>query len=50
MKSDDHRANILKGKYRYFGIGHKKSGGWLWVTVVFESRKDPGTTLSMPSC
>jgi uncharacterized protein YkwD len=49
MGSAGHRANILKGKYRYFGIATKKGNGWLWTTVIFESKKDPGTVLSMPN-
>jgi hypothetical protein len=28
----------------------KKKGGYAWAAVVFESRRNPGTTLSMPSC
>lgn len=47
MRSSTHRDNIL-GRYRHFGIGIKRSGGRLWTTVVFSSRRNPGTTLSMP--
>jgi uncharacterized protein YkwD len=50
MKSSGHRANILRKSYRHVGVGTKRAGGWLWVSVVFEARKNPGTTLSMPKC
>lgn len=50
MDSLSHRENILRSGYRYIGVGTKRAGGKLWVTVVFEGRKNPGTTLSMPSC
>jgi uncharacterized protein YkwD len=49
MASPGHRANIL-GRYRWVGIGTRVVRGRLWVTVVFESRRDPGTTLQMPKC
>lgn len=50
MRSPIHRANILLGTYNHVGVGTKKANGKLWVTVVFEARTDPGTTLPMPSC
>ena len=50
MGSPVHKANILKSAYRHLGVGVKKKGAYVWTTVVFESRRNPGTTLSMPSC
>ncbi|MGH2751623.1 MAG: CAP domain-containing protein [Actinomycetota bacterium] len=50
MKSPSHKANILNGKFKYVGVGSKKAHGHLWVTVVFQASKNPGTTLSMPKC
>ena len=50
MRSSPHRANILKSSYRHVGVGVKKKGGRVWTSVVFESRRNPGTTLKMPSC
>jgi uncharacterized protein YkwD len=50
MNSPEHRANILDTGYRYVGIGTVQKGSILWVTVIFESRRNPGTRLSMPSC
>lgn len=50
MKSTTHRANILKPAFRHIGVGVSNHAGEKWITVVFESRQDPGTTLSMPSC
>jgi uncharacterized protein YkwD len=48
MNSEVHKDNILKSEFRYVGVGTVKKGGWLWTTVIFESKKDPGTTLGMP--
>ena len=50
MNSPAHRANNLAGDFRFVGIGTKRKGGRLWVTVVFESGRNPGTRLWMPSC
>lgn len=35
MNSRPHRRNILYRGYRYVGIGAVKSGGRMWVTVLF---------------
>jgi uncharacterized protein YkwD len=45
MDSPSHRANILYSGFRYVGIGAKQANGRLWVTVIFESRADPGSPL-----
>lgn len=50
MDSQVHKDNILKEPFRHVGVGVIKKGEYLWVTVVFESKKNPGTTLNMPSC
>ena len=50
MRSSAHKANILGGKYRFFGVAAMQAKGNLWVTVVFESKRNPGTTLNMPDC
>jgi uncharacterized protein YkwD len=50
MASPAHKANILGRKFRYVGVATKQINGFLWVTVVFESKRNPGTTLSMPKC
>lgn len=50
MGSKTHRANILKPAFRHVGVGVSHHEGEKWITVVFESRRDPGTTLAMPSC
>lgn len=50
MGSPAHKANILKSSYRHVGVGVRKKGGYVWSAVVFESRKNPGTTLKMPKC
>lgn len=50
MDSPAHRANILLGSYRYVGVGVVNRDGRMWVTVLFEGRSDPGTTLRMRRC
>lgn len=45
MDSPSHRSNILYSNFRYVGIGAKQAHGRLWVTVIFESRADPGSPL-----
>lgn len=50
MASESHRRNILGRHYRHIGVGSKMKFGRSWVTVIFESKKDPGTTLEMPDC
>jgi uncharacterized protein YkwD len=50
MGSVTHRTIILKSNYRYVGVGTKKKYGLVWVTEVFESKRNPGTTLNMPHC
>lgn len=50
MHSSGHRANILRSGWRHVGVGTVHAGGILYVTVIFESRRDPGTKLNPPSC
>lgn len=50
MASPPHRENILHGPFRHVGVGTSIAAGQLWVTVIFEARKNPGTRLRMPSC
>ncbi|MGH2820125.1 MAG: CAP domain-containing protein [Actinomycetota bacterium] len=50
MGSAGHRANVLHRAYRYVGVGATRGHGRLWVTVIFESARNPGTRLPMPPC
>lgn len=45
MNSPAHKENVLYPTYRHVGVGVKKVAGVMWVTVIFEARKNPGTTL-----
>lgn len=45
MNSPAHRDNILQGTFRHVGVGVIKKDGRMWVTVIFEARSDPGSTL-----
>jgi uncharacterized protein YkwD len=48
MNSPAHRDNVLFSRFRHVGVGVRKEGNRMWVTVLFESQKNPGTTLEMP--
>lgn len=50
MSSPAHRDNILHGPFNNVGVGVKNDGGRMWVTVIFETRSNPGTRLAMPNC
>jgi uncharacterized protein YkwD len=50
MNSAHHRSNVLYGSFRHAGVGVRKRSGRMWVTVIFEARRDPGTRLRMPRC
>jgi uncharacterized protein YkwD len=50
MQSPLHAANVLNSSYRFVGTGVVTEGNRMWVTVIFEARSDPGTTLKMPKC
>lgn len=50
MNSPAHRDNILHSPFEHHGIGVIKKGDRMWVTVMFESVRNPGTTLRMPNC
>lgn len=46
-----HRYNIEHPAFTYMGVGvERDSHDRVWVTLVFESRSDPGTRLEMPDC
>ncbi len=50
MNSPGHRQNVLDRTFTYMGVSVRSEGGRLWVTVVFESRSNPGTRIDMGSC
>lgn len=50
MNSPAHRRNLLDPSFTYVGISVRPDGDRLWMTVVFESRANPGTRLQMPNC
>lgn len=50
MASEGHRANILYPSFKHVGVGTVNKNGIIYVSVVFEGSRDPGTTLSPPSC
>jgi uncharacterized protein YkwD len=50
LHSPAHRHNILYSSFRHSGVGVSKRGGRMWVTVIFEASRNPGTRLRMPRC
>ena len=50
MASPGHAENVLYDSFRHVGVGTVKQGGRLWVTVIFEAKTNPGTSLRMPRC
>jgi uncharacterized protein YkwD len=50
MNSPAHRQNILDPSFTYVGISVRPEGDRLWITVLFESRADPGTRLAVRPC
>ncbi|MDQ4143468.1 MAG: CAP domain-containing protein [Actinomycetota bacterium] len=47
MNSPSHRSNVLDRDFRHLGVGVHRDQNYIWVTMVFESRRDPGTRLRM---
>jgi uncharacterized protein YkwD len=45
MNSAPHRANIMLSQFKYVGVGVKRAGDRMWVTVTFEAKSNPGTPL-----
>ena len=50
MASPGHKANILYSGFKHVGVGTTERNNTLFVTVVFEGARDPGTTLNPPRC
>jgi Cysteine-rich secretory protein family len=48
MASPGHREIVLDERFRYVGIGIAQDENQLWITVLFESHIDPGTTMKLP--
>jgi uncharacterized protein YkwD len=50
MNSAPHAANVLHTSFKRVGVGVVRNDGRIWVTFIFESIRNPGTTLRMPTC
>jgi len=51
MASPAHKANIMHSGFNNVGVGSTvDASGRMWVTVIFESKANPGTPLKMPTC
>ena len=48
MESRPHRRLVTDREFRHVGIGITRDQYQTWVTVLFESRLDPGTTMRLP--
>jgi uncharacterized protein YkwD len=48
MASPAHKANVLRSDFRHVGVGVRRANsGRIWVTIIFEGHRDPGTRLRM---
>ena len=46
-----HESHIVDARFVYMGVGVAVAdGGTKYLTIVFEGRQNPGTTLPMPDC
>jgi uncharacterized protein YkwD len=50
MNSPEHKDNVLYGQFTHVGVGVVVKDDRMWVTMIFEGRTDPGTTMRMPRC
>ena len=48
MESEGHRRTVIDKEFRYVGVGIARDEDQIWVTVLFESQIDPGTTMRLP--
>ena len=48
MESTGHRRTILDERFRHLGVAIVRDDNQVWMTVLFESQIDPGTTVDMP--
>ena len=48
MESEGHRKTVVSKEFRYVGVGIARDEDQIWVTVLFESHIDPGTTMKLP--
>lgn len=48
MESEGHRKTVVSKEFRYVGVGIARDEDQIWVTVLFESQIDPGTTMKLP--
>ena len=47
MNSPSHRSNVLDRDFRHVGVGVAQDDNYMWVTIVFEAERNPGTRLKM---
>lgn len=47
MHDSAHRANIM-GNYNFVGVGTHRRGRWVFVSQIFEWRRDPGNRWHYP--
>lgn len=47
MQSPAHRANVMRSSYQHVGVGVHRDDNHMWVTIVFEAHRDPGTRLRL---
>jgi uncharacterized protein YkwD len=48
MASPSHKQNVLRSDFHHVGVGVRRAdSGRIWVTIIFEGHRDPGTRLRM---
>ncbi|MEA2477269.1 MAG: hypothetical protein QOF16_1223 [Actinomycetota bacterium] len=47
MHDSAHRANIM-GNYNFVGVGTHRRGNWVFISQVFEWRRNPGNRWNYP--
>ena len=48
MDSPDHRRTVVDQRFRHVGVAIVRDENQIWMTVLLETKSDPGTRVSMP--
>jgi uncharacterized protein YkwD len=45
MASPGHRENVMYSRFQHVGVGVRKDPDRIWVAIVFEAARNPGTRM-----
>jgi uncharacterized protein YkwD len=48
MDSPSHRRTVVDKMFRHVGVAIVRDEHQIWMTVLLETKSDPGTRVSMP--